>query len=452
MKKVVVVGACGHVGLPFSIVVANTGKYEVWGYDIDAQKISQLNVQRKMLYVEEGGQEALDKALQSGNLKFTPEMRHFVDADIICIMLGTPVDSENNPRLDDLFDFFDNELIPQLKKDTSKKEKLIILRSTVNPGTTHILQEKLRGLVADGTPYDQEYIHLVFAPERVAQGKGIVETPTLPQIIGADYFRSKAFGLAKEFFDTFVLPEYGCIRLSVLEAELAKLVTNMTRYVSFALANEFYMMADTFKRPDRDPRYAININAIIDAANYKYPRMNLPKPGPNVGGPCLFKDGRFLTAHIPYADLINTSFLINEGFPAYLFEKVRKQADKFEGVKTVAILGMTFKKDSDDIRNSLSFKMAKIAKQNGYKVVMHDPYWNDLRNTKDLHEAVDAAEVVILMTPHTKIIEQLNEKMKDRTPKGEREYRWLVDVWKCLEDTKDSDDGIVYESFAIGKP
>jgi UDP-N-acetyl-D-mannosaminuronic acid dehydrogenase len=422
MKNVVVIGGAGHVGLPFSIVVANTGKFNVTGIDLDTEKCHRLNG-GEMIYREEKGEEELEKAIASGRLEFTADANRFCldRADIIAIMIGTPVDAENNPRLDDLFDYFDKVLIPSLITDP--KEKLILLRSTVNPGTTELLQKKLDKAL----PKEHSMrVHLVFAPERVAQGAGIIETGQFPQIIGANFWNDDpAFEIAEEFFNTFV--PYGCIRLTRREAEIAKLVTNMTRYVNFALANEFYMIADTFS----DREETININKVIKACNKNYPRMNLPLPGPNVGGPCLFKDGKFLTAGVPYGDLINTAFLINEGFVQYLFDKVHKlyTGETDQVTHNLTILGATFKRNSDDIRNSLSFKLAKIAKQKGYTVTMCDPLWKDKdpRNT-DFDTAIDSADIIFVMTPH----DEFNRLIANR-PNDKRRYTFVVDVWKALE-------------------
>lgn len=446
MKNVVVIGGAGHVGLPFSIVVANTGKFIVTGIDLDDAKCMRLNG-GEMIYREEKGEEALENALSKGNLTFTSDLtRNALDqADIIAIMIGTPVDAENNPRLDDLFGYFEKVLIPSLKANS--KEKLILLRSTVNPGTTELLQKMLDKSLDDK---HVKRVHLVFAPERVAQGHGITETGSFPQIIGADFWnQNPAFDIAAEFFDTFV--PYGCIRLTRREAEIAKLVTNMTRYVNFALANEFYMIADTFT----DREETININKVIKACNKNYPRMNLPLPGPNVGGPCLFKDGKFLTAGVPYGDLINTAFLINEGFVQYLFNKIHKlyTSETDQITHNLTILGATFKRNSDDIRNSLSFKLAKIAKQKGYKVTMCDPLWkdNDPRNT-DFDTAVDSADIIFVMTPH----DEFNRLIANR-PHNKRQYTFIVDVWKTLEfgqyyasencppyEYEETDDGIYF--------
>jgi UDP-N-acetyl-D-mannosaminuronic acid dehydrogenase len=217
-------------------------------------------------------------------------------------MLGTPVDHENNPILDALFDFVDNTLVPFMKKGV-----LVLLRSTVAPGTTERVRDRIKRKSewVEGLDY-----HLVFCPERVLQTKSIEETEQLPQIIGA--FSTVSYDIAKDFNLTYNNNDQ--LYLTPREAEIGKLMTNMYRYVTFALANEFWIIGE---------KQGVNIEKVTKAINHNYNRMGLPLPGPNVGGPCLFKDGRFLVSDIPFGDLISTSFLINEGMPDYIFNRIK---------------------------------------------------------------------------------------------------------------------------------
>ena len=335
--KIAVIGAGGHVGFPFACVLANAG-HSVFGIDINNENVTALN-KGIVPYVEEGAGTILRENLDNGRLLFTTDFDYIKQADVVAIMIGTPVDGESNARLDDLFNFVDDTLIPRMNVG-----QLIVLRSTVSPGTTEVLRKhiaKKHGW-AEGADY-----HLVFCPERVVQGKSIVETTKLPQIVGA--FTTRSFEVAKEFFGSFITNQI--FHLSPKEAEIGKLMTNMYRYVTFAFANEFWMIGE---------KHGVNIDKVIDACNYDYPRMDVPHPGPNVGGPCLFKDGRFLLSDIPFGDLIQTSFLINEGIPDYIFNRIREINPDIENV---LILGATFKKNCDDTRNSLSFKMKKVCKK-----------------------------------------------------------------------------------------
>ena len=403
--KVAVIGAGGHVGFPFSCVVADAG-HTVYGIDLNQTAVDKLN-KGEVPYVEEGAEDILRENLNKERLLFTTDFDFIKDADVVAIMIGTPVDGEGNARLDDLFDFLDNNLISRMRK-----EQLIVLRSTVSPGTTEVLRKHINNKKqwTEGVDY-----YLVFCPERVVQGKSIVETTKLPQIIGA--FSQVSFKVAKDFFATFITN--AIFQLTPKEAELGKLMTNMYRYVTFAFANEMWMIGE---------KHGVNIDKVIDACNYDYPRMAVPHPGPNVGGPCLFKDGRFLLSDIPFGDLINTSFLINEGMPDYVFNRIREINPQ---INKVFILGATFKKDCGDTRNSLSYKMRKVCKKHGVQSYMWDPFVVEDRN---LPSSIDY-DAVIVMTPHTdtKLLWPLKEFRTDCI---------VADIWKMYPESELSNTGI----------
>jgi len=403
--KVSVIGAGGHVGFPFACVVAEAG-HNVYGIDINQDAVDKLNA-GIIPYEEEGGEDILKVNLKKERILFTTDFDFIKDSDVVAIMIGTPVDGEGNARLDDLFNFVDDTLIPRMKKG-----QLIVLRSTVSPGTTEVLRkhiEKNYGWV-EGKDY-----HLVFCPERVVQGRSIIETTKLPQIVGA--FSEESYLQAALFFNSFIKNKV--FHLTPKEAELGKLMTNMYRYVTFAFANEMWMIGE---------KHGINIDKVIDACNYDYPRMDVPHPGPNVGGPCLFKDGRFLLSDIPFGDLINTSFLINEGMPDYVFNRIK---DINPNVDKVLILGATFKKDCDDTRNSLSYKMRKVCKKHGVRSWMWDPFVKE-----DIYfPSTDSYDAVIVMTPHTGMDKSwyLDYFKKDCI---------VADLWKMYPESKLSKTGI----------
>lgn len=406
--KVSVIGGAGHVGIPFSIVVATAG-HSVTAVDPNTSANQLLN--RGILpFIEHDAEHLLHAAVSDGSLTFTDDYSSLATADVVAITLGTPVDGENNPRLDIITDFFETRLAPSLSVECGK---LIILRSTVAPGTTELLRKELEARTGLQEGHD---FHLVFCPERVAQTKGIVESGSLPQLIGA--FSLESYLHAAEFFQTFVHTE--CFHLKPREAEIGKLITNMYRYIEFAIANEFYVIGDQHK---------VNIHKVIQACNYNYPRMNLPLPGPNVGGPCLFKDGRFLTSKILFPDLINTSFQINEGMPRYILDKALTMRPVHE-IKKIGILGMAFKADCDDTRQSLSFKLKKNIRQEGFPCVWYDPFVDGGNDASDMKDC----DIVFLMTPHTCF-----KSFDD--PMTLKDGALIVDVWKHLERSKRTVDG-----------
>lgn len=366
--EVSVIGGGGHVGLGMCLVLAHAGHF-VYGIDIDEKKNCLIN-SGKMPFIEKLGQEYLNQALDKKRLVMLSDLAVVKDSQVIVVVLSTPIDENLNPVITPLRELF-VQISPLLEVGQT-----IILRSTVSPGTTDLVKKLIEKNTGLSVGKD---IYLAYAPERVAQGEAILELPDLPQLIGA--FDEASYAKVSAFFKSFINAE--CFSLTPLEAEVAKLVTNMTRYVTFALVNEYHLIGDIL---------GVNINKIIDACNKDYPRLNLPSPGPNVGGPCLYKDGWFLIERIPYQELISTAFRINEGMPMQILQKLRQ----YPHIEKVTVLGMTYKANSDDIRNSLSFKLKKQLDALGYVPVLIDPFLED----RDPLDAMADSDAVVLMTPH----------------------------------------------------
>jgi len=401
--KVAVIGGAGHVGLPLALVLADHGN-ETVGIDIDEAAVERIRG-GSMPFYEEGADTMLERCLRTGKLRMTTDLSSAREADVVIIIPGTPVDENFNPILSGLMRLVD-DLCPLLRKGQQ-----IILRSTVSPGTT----DRIKSTVEKKTGMTEgEDFGLVYAPERVLQGKAISEISHLPHLIGA--YSRESFERISEFFGTF--SEANRHYMKPAEAEIGKLITNMARYVNFALANEFHMIAGL---------HGANINKIIDACNDDYPRLNLPTPGPNVGGPCLFKDGWFLVEKVPFNELIVTSFRINEGMPAQILAKL----DETEHVETVAILGMAFKANSDDIRNSVSFKLKKQLEFRGYDVRCVDPHVPGYQDWSVL----EGADALVLMSPHGefKDLAKLMERVGNAGA-------LIVDIWGFWDEMRHASD------------
>ena len=398
-QKVTVIGAAGHVGLAMTLVLTHAG-YEVSGVDINTE-YNRLIMSGAVPFQENGAPELLAEALNTGRLTMTSAMDNVPLSRYIVIMVGTPTDRHFNPVMDDLHTLV-ADLAPYLLPG-----HIIILRSTVTPGTTDRVRAKLESLT--GLTVGEDF-HLAYAPERVAQGRAIEELPVLPHLIGV--FDKESYHLVSSFFSTFASGK--SFMMTPVEAELGKLITNMTRYISFALANEFYLIGSL---------YNANINRIIDACNYDYPRLDLPTPGPNVGGPCLYKDGWFLVERIPFPELINAAFHINESMPMQIVQ----QLEKFDGIRRVGILGMTFKADSDDIRNSLSFKLLGQFERLGYACITVEPHLENYAPMSDLK----GCDAVVLMTPHREF-----KDLKAITEAVDNESCVYVDIWGFWDDMR----------------
>src|SRR3989344_1816239 len=366
--SVAIVGI-GRVGLPLAIFLADRG-HTVWGFDTDQSKVNQIQ-KGQMPFMEEGAADLLKKYIGK-SLFPTTDFQHIKEAKVIILTLGTPVDENMNPSLiqiDKAFNAFKKYL---------QKGQLLILRSTVSPGTTEYVKYQLEDAgFKVGTNF-----YLAFCPERIAEGKSLTELAALPQIIGG--IEKNSTQKAAEFFQSLGIEVNTADSVS---AELAKLFTNMYRYINFAIANEFMILAGNHHR---------DIYKIVELVNKNYKRGGLALPG-LTGGPCLFKDGFFLVGDVPFADLITTSWKINESIPLFLIKKIRERT-KLEGKKTV-ILGLAFKAEIDDIRESLAFKVKKALERERAKVFLHDPYVPGYQN--DLDEILCDADLIFLATNHS---------------------------------------------------
>src|ERR1700730_16024617 len=319
----VIVGGCGHVGLPLALALADCG-YRVGIDDIDATKVAFVKA-GNVPFLENGADALLKKLLPTGRLELASDPGLVENTDTVILVIGTPIDEFMNPSVR-IFDKVLDELMPHLRNST-----MIVLRSTVFPGTTESVERRLRaaGMRAD----------VVFAPERIAEGHALEELRTLPQLVGAS--SDAAFEKASRLFERLGV---STVRTTPLEAELAKLLTNTWRYMKFAIANQFFQIVH---------RSGLDYNNVLNAVRHNYPRAaDLPAPG-FAAGPCLLKDAMQLAAftsdHFPMG---HAAMLINEGLPGYIID-ILDTRRSLAG-RTGGILGMAFKGGSDDTRTSLS--------------------------------------------------------------------------------------------------
>ena len=210
-------------------------------------------------------------------------------------------------------------------------------------------------------------------------------------------------------------------------AELAKLFTNIYRYISFALSNEFAIWAEL---------YGLDASELIKIANYNYPRSNIPIPG-FVGGPCLSKDGNFLDNNTTFTGIISTAWKLNESIPQHIANNIKKLTGKLFG-KKIAVLGISFKAGSDDVRNSPSLELVDILKSMGAVVVVHDPH---VKDTVSLEKALESPEIVIIATNHKEFSGITNE-IKNSGCKT------VYDVWSMF--TEKDFEGLDYFKFGKG--
>jgi UDP-N-acetyl-D-mannosaminuronic acid dehydrogenase len=384
MRNIVVVGGCGHVGLPFGMVLADHGMQVVL-LDVDEAKVASIN--QGLMPFREAGAEALLPKLIGKSLIATTNPECLRVAEVVISVIGTPVDEHLNPTVSALYRSLDDliEYVPD--------GSLLVLRSTLYPGVTRLIKDRIEERKRE--------IHVAFCPERIAEGKAIEELTSLPQIISA--FEPVALAKAREVFSQ-IAP--ALIELDPLEAELAKLFTNSWRYLNFAASNQFYMLAES---------YGLDFYRIYNAVTKEYPRMRSFARAGFAAGPCLLKDTLQLSAFSSNNFFLgHAAMLVNEGLPNFIVTQLRS-----EGLakSVVAILGMAFKGDSDDNRSSLSYKLKKLLQVEARGVLCTDPFISDSRFVP-LEQAVREADVIILGAPHSAYRDL-------KFPTGKR----VVDVW-----------------------
>ncbi len=365
----VVLGGAGHVGLPLSLSFADAG-LRVGIFDIDGDALDRIAAGR-MPFMENGADELLPAVLATGRLEMSTDAAMIRRADAVLLVIGTPVDEFLGPSMR-VFERAVNQMAPYLADGT-----LVVLRSTVYPGTTEYVAAAFEDLGL--------HVDVAFCPERIAEGHALEELRTLPQVIGAD--DEKAGDRAAALFGRLASKT---IRTSSKEAELTKLFTNTWRYMKFAIANQFFAIAD---------QAGVDYTNTLHAIREDYPRAaDLPGPG-FAAGPCLFKDtmqlAAFTSDHFPMGQ---AAMQINEGMPAYIVSALERRHGTLRG-RTVGILGMAFKAESDDIRASLSFKLRKLLEWAGATVLCTDPYVVDPRLIAQ-DEVLERSEILVIGAPH----------------------------------------------------
>jgi len=365
----VIVGGCGHVGLPLGLAFARKG-YQVDLVDLSPERVAQVNA-GKMPFHEDDAEQLLAEASRAGLIKATTDQAVLEDAAAIIVTIGTPVDEYLDPSVGE-FDRSIGHLLERVRPG-----QLVILRSTVFPGVTDRLARQLE-------QQGRSDVDLAYCPERIVQGQSLVELERLPQLIGGTTERA-----AQRAADLFRLICPKVLFLKPVEAELAKLFCNAWRYINFAISNQFWVIANQFEA---------DFQRIYQALREDYPRMqSVARPG-FAAGPCLLKDTMQLGAfnHNSFV-LGQAAMMINEGLPYLLVQNIKNSYPLSE--MTVGLLGMAFKPNSDDPRSSLSYKLRKVLLLECRKVLCTDPFVPD-PDLVSFDQVLDQADLLIVGTPH----------------------------------------------------
>jgi len=366
---VAVVGGCGHVGLPLGLAFASRG-LRTAAFDTNQASVDKVG-SGVMPFDEPGAPQVLREVLEQGSFTATSDPKILSEAESVVVVIGTPIDKHLNPEALDVPRQV-TKLGPYLIDG-----QLLVLRSTLYPGVTAMVERQLA--------QQARRIDVAFCPERIAEGKAMVELFSLPQLVSGRTaeIRSRAARLFRHLTDEIVelMPE---------EAELAKLFTNTWRYIKFATANQLFMIANDF---------GLDYSKIRQALAHDYPRaQDLPSAG-LAAGPCLLKDTMQLAAfNNNQFTLGHSAMLINEGLPLYTVARLEERFDLSQ--LTVGILGMAFKAESDDIRSSLSYRLKRILAFKAKQVLCTDPYVAIDPDLLPLEQVLEQSDLLVIGAPH----------------------------------------------------
>ena len=381
-------GGTGHVGAPLGLALSSKG-YNVALIDKNIKYIKKIN-QGIMPFVEEGCAKLLRKMIKKKKIFATNKLDITKKCKYIIVCLGTPVDNKFNPNLKNFINFFYN-----LRKHLNKNH-IVIIRSSIYPGICNKVFNVIKNHCKN----------LSYCPERIAQGKSLVELPQISQIVSGRSVKARL-----ESGKIFRKVCKKIIYTKIIEAELIKLFSNAYRYINFSISNQFYMMCQN---------QGLDFYKIRNIMKDNYKRnTNIPMAG-FAAGPCLLKDTMQLSSFYKHKfSLFDSVMSINEGLPRFVFKKLKEKYNLKK--KTVGILGLSFKAENDDIRDSLSIKLLKYLKSKKIRTLQSDEYYKD-KNNLDKNTLVKKSDIIIIATPH-------KAYKKLRISKN----KILVDIWGHIE-------------------
>ena len=385
-KTISVIGGAGHVGFPLGIAFANKN-FKVNLIDTNKKNLEIIKSGNSPFY-EMGIKKILKKCIKSKKLFFSGDLNSIKLGKYIIICIGTPLNKKLKPKTRLFLNFFSN-LYKYVNKD-----HIIIIRSSVFPGIINKIAKR----------YANINNNISYCPERIVQSKALIELPKLPQIVSGISSRS-----VRESMKLFKIITKKILISTIQEAELTKLYSNANRYINFAIANQLFLMCD---------KYGVNFKNVRKLMMTGYERnINLPMSGFSAG-PCLLKDTMQLSSFYKgNFGLGQSSMKINQlGMINLVVDKIKKIRNYKH--KTIGILGVAFKAETDDTRDSLSIELINKLKKNKLKVIYTDTYYKEGKKSLSTLELIKKSDIVILGAPH-------KEYKKLKIPKTKK----IIDVW-----------------------
>lgn len=384
----------GYVGLPLAVEKAKAG-YKTIGFDVQEEKVKMVNEGKN--YIGDVVNEHLEEIVASGLLSATTDFSQVAQADCVCICVPTPLDEHQQPDIS-YVKASTESIVPYMHKGM-----LIVLESTTYPGTT---EELLKPILESSGLVCGEDFYLAFSPERVDPGNLIYKTKNTPKVVGG--VTEKCTEIAAVLYESILEAPIHKVSSPAI-AEMEKILENTYRNVNIGLVNELAILCE---------KMGINFWEVVDAAKSKPYGFQAFYPGPGLGGHCIPLDPYYLSWKAReygfHTSMIEASMMVNDRMPEYCVERASKilnRAKKAMNGSKVLILGIAYKQDIDDFRESPALHVIEELEKNGAEVVYYDPYIPEYKEhghvqvgEKELTpELLQSADLVIVTTAHTNV-------------------------------------------------
>ena len=403
MNKTAVLGVIGlgYVGLPLAVEKAKAG-FRTIGFDVQKSKVEMVNA--GINYIGDVVNEDLEKIVKSGLLSATIDFAQVASADCVCICVPTPLDQYQQPDISYVKGAAES-IVPYMHKDM-----LIVLESTTYPGTT---EELLRPILEKSGLKCGKDFYLAFSPERVDPGNLIYKTKNTPKVVGG--ITPICTDVAAAMYEAILEAPIHRVS-SPAVAEMEKILENTYRNVNIGLVNELAILSN---------KMGINFWEVVDAAKSKPYGFQAFYPGPGLGGHCIPLDPYYLSWKAReygfHTSMIESSMMVNDRMPEYCAErssKILNRSKKAVNGAKILILGVAYKQDIDDYRESPAIKVIEELEKEGAKVVYYDPFVPKYQENSMVKkgepeltiELIESVDLVIVTTAHTKVDYKLVQK------------------------------------------